>query len=78
MDYIIIHNSARCRKCGDVIESHNRHDFVNCKCGAIAVDGGKDYLRRVGNPIDFDDLSETEPLCRDCGLLEWVTNIVEL
>lgn len=61
MSDTIIHNRARCRKCDDVIESYNRHDFVWCKCGAIAVDGGKDYLRRVGNPIDFDDLSETKP-----------------
>lgn len=58
--FIITVNKARCRKCGDVIESTHRHDFVSCKCGAIAVDGGRDYLRRVG--IDFDDLSESEPV----------------
>jgi len=50
-------NKARCKKCLDVIESRYRHDFVRCKCGAIFVDGGIDYLRRGGNPEDFEDLS---------------------
>lgn len=49
-------NRARCRKCGDVIESKTRHDFVGCKCGAIAVDGGQDYHRRVGEIADFEEL----------------------
>lgn len=53
-------NKARCRKCGDIIESMFRHDFVQCKCKAIFVDGGKDYLRRGGRPVDFEDLSEEE------------------
>ena len=48
-------NKAKCKKCGDVIESKHRHDFVSCNCGAISVDGGKDYLKRSG---DFDLLHE--------------------
>jgi len=51
-------NKIRCKKCGDVIESLHRHDFKFCKCGAVAVDGGKDYLRRLGNKEDWEDLSE--------------------
>lgn len=47
-------NIAKCAKCGDIIESKFRHDFVRCKCGAIAVDGGNDYIKRSGNPEDFD------------------------
>lgn len=50
---MIIRNAARCRKCNDEIESKHVHDFVECKCGAIFVDGGKDYLRSGGNPEDF-------------------------
>ena len=45
----IITNKIRCKKCGDIIESTHRHDFKFCKCGAVAVNGGKDYLRRCGN-----------------------------
>ena len=54
----ILRNSARCKRCQDEIESKYRHDFVSCKCGAISVDGGKAYLKRCGNPEDFEDTSE--------------------
>ena len=40
-------NAAKCLKCGEVIESRYRHDFVTCSCGALSVDGGKDYIRRA-------------------------------
>lgn len=55
----IIRNRAKCLKCGDIIESKYRHDFVNCKCGAIYVDGGHAYLRRVGDLEYIKELSET-------------------
>ena len=45
--YVIMKNSIRCNLCGDVIESTFRHDYVACSCGACAVDGGHDYLRRA-------------------------------
>lgn len=51
-------NKARCRLCKDVIESKFRWDFVSCKCGAIAVDGGNDYHRRVGNRENFEVINE--------------------
>lgn len=54
----IIINKIRCKKCGDVIESIHCHDFRFCKCGAVAVDGGKEYLRRCGNREDWEELSE--------------------
>lgn len=54
---MIISNSATCRKCGDFIFSRHRHDFVTCKCGVISVDGGQEYLRRVGNDADFIESS---------------------
>jgi hypothetical protein len=43
----IVHNSVRCHKCGNDIESKNRHDFKWCKCGNVAVDGGQSYLKRA-------------------------------
>ena len=54
----IITNKIRCKKCGDVIESTHRRGFKFCKCGVVAVDGGKDYLRRCGNRKDWEELSE--------------------
>lgn len=57
---IILKNAAQCRKCNDIIESKHRHDFVECMCGAIHVDGGLDYLKRGGATEDFINLSEFE------------------
>ena len=60
MEKIIV-NKAKCKLCGDIIESKHRHDFVWCKCGEIAVDGGKDYLKRCANDFNnFIELSEYE------------------
>lgn len=56
----IIKNSVRCKKCDTVIESKHRHDFVWCACGSVAVDGGRDYLKRVGAIRDCEELSEVE------------------
>lgn len=54
---MILRNAAECARCGDVIESKHRHDFVTCKCGAISVDGGKAYLKRAAR-WDVDDVIE--------------------
>jgi hypothetical protein len=54
----LLTNRAKCLRCGDVIESTHRHDFRWCSCGAIAVDGGQEYLRRVGDLSVIAELSE--------------------
>ena len=51
-------NKIKCRKCGNIIESTSVHDFKSCSCGACAVDGGTEYLRRLGEPEDWGELSE--------------------
>lgn len=56
----ILANKIRCKKCGDIVESKDRHDFRSCKCGAVAVDGGKDYIRRGGKREDWEELTEYE------------------
>ena len=55
---IILKNAIQCNKCKDIVESKHRHDFVTCSCGACANDGGRDYLRRLGNPEDYTDISK--------------------
>ena len=50
-------NSAECLKCGDHIESTHVHDFRYCKCKAVAVDGGREYLRRVGKQENYVETS---------------------
>lgn len=61
MEKILI-NKIRCKKCNDVIESVSRHDFKSCRCGAVSIDGGRDYLRRGGNSEDWEELSKYEEI----------------
>ena len=56
----IIVNKAKCKKCGDIIESKEVNDFKRCTCGSIAVDGGLEYIKRVGNKDDIIELSKIE------------------
>ena len=53
----IVRNSIRCKMCNDIILCNSRHDFQSCQCGAVAVDGGLDYLRRIGTQEDWEELS---------------------
>ena len=56
----IISNKIKCKKCGDIIESKSTNDYKRCSCGAVAVDGGKDYLKRIGSEEDYEELSITK------------------
>ncbi len=53
----IIKNAAQCNRCQDIIESRTVHEFRQCSCKSIAVDGGKEYIKRVGESSAFKDLS---------------------
>ena len=66
---MIIQNAVTCLGCGDFIVSKHRHDFVTCTCGAISVDGGQAYLRRVGDFTNAVDHSWELPdeLYRQCA-----------
>ena len=66
---MIIQNAVTCMGCGDFIVSKHRHDFVTCTCGAISVDGGQAYLRRVGDFTNAVDHSWELPdeLYRQCA-----------
>lgn len=56
----LIRNAARCRRCGMLLESKTRHDWVSCPCGNY-VDGGLEYLRRgTFGPGELEELSEWE------------------
>lgn len=55
----MIRNAVQCLKCLDIIESKDVNDFVRCSCGAVAVDGGQEYRRRVFKPgARFKELKE--------------------
>lgn len=50
-------NAAKCKNCGVVVVSLHVHDYRTCKCGKIAVDGGRDYLKRAGSDLITEELS---------------------
>jgi hypothetical protein len=50
-------NMIGCRICHDHIISNSTHNYVTCKCGAVSVDGGQDYLKRTGNREDWVERS---------------------
>jgi hypothetical protein len=66
---MIIQNAVSCLACGDFIVSKHRHDFVTCTCGAVSIDGGQEYLRRVGDFTNAVDYSWALPdeLYRQCA-----------
>ena len=42
-------DAAQCPLCRDIVISRWRHDFHECGCGAVAIDGGQEYLRLLWN-----------------------------
>lgn len=44
----LTHSGALCLECGDFLFSRAVHDYRSCTCGAIAVDGGWDYIKVSG------------------------------
>lgn len=55
--YDIFENAIRCKQCNSIIKSRTVHDYVSCGCQAVAVDGGVDYLRRIGDIDEYEELS---------------------
>ena len=73
----ILVNKIRCKKCGDIIESKSVHDFKFCKCESVAVDGGHDYLRLLGELEDWEDMSVCETIDEEHGVLE-IKDIIKI
>jgi hypothetical protein len=79
-DEIIVQNSVRCLGCGDEIISGHRHDFRSCSCGALTVDGGLAYRKRLYKSaigwIDTSILAEApatrEELLEGVAMLRWI------
>jgi len=69
----IVQNEIQCKNCNDIIYSAHRHDYKECSCGAVAVDGGLDYLRRTG---DFTNIVERS-ICLDSKVVDDITTAVK-
>lgn len=52
-------SKIKCKKCGEILESKHRHDFVSCGCDNKSfVDGVDDYVT-----IGAEELDLIEVLC---------------
>jgi len=54
----ILKNAAKCKNCGDVIESTDTQRFKRCECGKIYVDGGTRLIRRGGPAAMIENMNE--------------------
>ena len=62
-----------CNECGDTIFSRTRHDFHYCSCGLAAIDGGRNYIRIMGN-INNWEIKEIEIPQTEAELYnDWLT-----
>jgi hypothetical protein len=71
---MILSNQVRCGNCLHEPFSAHRHDFQYCTCGMVAVDGGMEYLRRVGDHDTYEDISILVDDEDYKGLLEAMTD----
>lgn len=76
-------NRAKCRLCGDIIESFYRADYVTCKCDEISVVGGLEVLecgaKNWENFIRIDDEGNeiVVKVQEDKVLKEWAASVNE-
>lgn len=53
-------NRAKCKLCGDTIESYANDDTIECSCGEITISGGNNKLitwaKDYANFLRIDDL----------------------
>ena len=50
----VVITAIKCKKCNHFIWSRHRHDFRFCKCGSVAIDGGRDYVKVTGKKEDYE------------------------
>ena len=62
-----------CEKCKDLIYSRARHDFMECSCKSISIDGGREYTKISYEPNTT--ISQIESLQLSSELTEF--NLVE-
>lgn len=56
-------DAVKCRICGSYIRFDTNYSLIECACGTIAVDGGSDYVRIIGNQNDWEIVAI--PVCKE-------------
>jgi hypothetical protein len=59
-------NRAKCKLCQEILESFLLNDYIECKCGEIAIAGGNQkfitYARDFANFLRIDDDNKEIPI----------------
>lgn len=71
---MIISNQAYCKVCGDAPFSAGRNDLQYCYCENLAVDGGTEYLKRIGDEDHYNEMAITLPESTVEELIEIIDN----
>lgn len=50
----------KCLKCGSYISTDTGYQYIPCACGAVAVDGGPEYTRIIGDSGTFEVVSDND------------------
>lgn len=51
-------NKVRCKKCGDVLISHQESREEKCGCGSLKMGGGHSWIKRSGKAgVDYEELA---------------------
>ena len=66
-------NAIQCLHCHDIIYSCVDHDYHPCSCGAVAIDGGFDYIRVTGDPSKILSLIIHIPVSKEELYNDWNT-----
>ena len=56
--YIQVRHAVYCKLCSETIESKSDHDFKQCSCGSVGVDGGIESSNKIiGSPENMEQRS---------------------
>ena len=55
-----MNNYVRCKICGSRINVDTGYEYISCACGAIAVDGGPEYTRIIGQLENYEVVSNKD------------------
>lgn len=68
---MILISSIICKYCLTRLVSRHRHDYQECECGKIALDGGLDYQKIRGTDYIDASITSEDPHDRIRCIFEW-------
>jgi len=48
----------KCKHCNSIITGDKKGTYITCKCGKIAIDETKYYVRVIGNFEDYEEIKD--------------------